>query len=386
MAYQDKKIPWYNRISPVIAMASSPEYRDALAKGVTGEKPGEFGDIARRKGVPQPLSAMYGLALDTVATGMMFPSQAKQLTKIPGEIVTRNLENKLEPTINKAISKAIRPSVSGKLSSSQVSNYYNKARQSIQTIYENKDNLKFLDEAGNPVLKLPESLSEFSYAIDQTKNSLWGKIDDLAKQTGEKGLRVNPDNLIKELNSISSNRIMKQLHPEIVDYASQQAKAYWELRSLTPLEAQTEIKSLNNSLKAFYRNPTFETAKKAEIDSLIANNLRKSLDDTVEKATGKAYQPLRNQYAALKSIEQDVSRRVIVDARKNIKGLIDFSDILSGGDMVQGLLKLDPALFATGIAKRGIVNYIKALNDPNRIIKAMFRVVDKANRRGITVK
>lgn len=378
-----------------------PMFQDiALEKYYDKEKPsglrtaGGFGVSALGLGgdiLASPFSALMALAGKTPIGGGRTAGAALMQTK-PMQAVSRVANapiekavnvNKFNKAVNTSISKAIRPSVAGKQTSGQVRGYYNKAQQAVQTIYENKNNLQFLDEAGQPVSKLPESLAEFSSAIEQTKNVLWSKIDSLAQQTGKAGLRVSADSIIKELKTISNNRVLQKLHPDIVQYADDQAKAFWNLRSLSPQEAQTEIKTLNESLKAFYKNPTFETARKAQVDALIANNLRKSLDDTVTKATEEGYQGLRNQYGALKAIEQDVNRRAIVDARKNIKGLIDFSDIFSGSDMIQGLLRMNPQMFASGIAKKGIATFIKMRNDPNRIIKRMFQVIEKVNRRGV---
>jgi hypothetical protein len=82
-------------------------------------------------------------------------------------------------------------------------------------------------------------------------------------------------------------------------------------------------------------------------------------------------------------MEKEVNHRSIVDARKNVKGLLDFSDIFSGAEALKGLLTMDPASFATGVAARGIKNWYKRLNDPNVQIKNMFERVDKHWDRGI---
>lgn len=283
----------------------------------------------------------------------------------------------IDTVIDTAINKAIRPSVAGKSTSSQTSGYSNRARQAVQTIYDNKNNLQFLDEAGQPTNRLPETLKDFSSSIEQTKASLWNKIDSLTKQTGKSGVSIDTKDIIGELEKIPSNRLIKILHRDTSDYAEKQIEAFRQLGNLTPEEAQAEIKTLNDSLSAYYRNPTFDTARKAQVDALIANNLRKALDESINRVTGEQYQILKNQYGALKTIEKDVNRRAIVDARKNIKGLIDFSDILSGSDMASGILHLDPRLFATGIVKKSIASYIKSINDPNNIVKNMFKTVDK---------
>lgn len=68
------------------------------------------------------------------------------------------------------------------------------------------------------------------------------------------------------------------------------------------------------------------------------------------------------------------------DAKKNVKGLIDFTDILSGGQLVSGIVSLNPALIASGVTQKAITQYIKFLNNPNRAIESMFKAVEKLSK------
>jgi hypothetical protein len=105
---------------------------------------------------------------------------------------------------------------------------------------------------------------------------------------------------------------------------------------------------------------------------MIANNLRKGLDSSIESLTSPGYQTLKNKYGALKTIERDVNRRAIVDARKNVKGLIDFSDIFSGSQVFNGIVTMNPAVAGQGMAAKAIASLYKHYNNPNAIVKRMF--------------
>jgi len=133
---------------------------------------------------------------------------------------------------------------------------------------------------------------------------------------------------------------------------------------------------MNKNLQAFYRNPSYESASKAAVDAGIANNMRKALDSAIEGATGSQYQILKNQYSALKAIEQDVVRAAMRDARRNVKGLLDYTDIFTGGQMIGGLLSLNPAMFTKGAVERGFKEWLKLLNDPNRAVANIFRKLE----------
>jgi hypothetical protein len=97
----------------------------------------------------------------------------------------------------------------------------------------------------------------------------------------------------------------------------------------------------------------------------------------ITRATGKEYQQLKNAYGALKHIEGEVAGRAIVDARKNIKGLIDFADIFAGAEVIHGIIALNPALVGKGVAAKVIAATYKRLNNPNRMIKSMFSEAEK---------
>jgi len=309
-------------------------------------------------------------------------------------LVTNNLN--INKVIDKSIDKAIRPSVVGKGTSTQTAKYYENARQAVQAIYDNKNNLVF-DDINHPmgyVNKLPESLREFSSAIEQTKNKVFSSYDLLQKQAGQEGAKIQLGLIADELEKGVNNKAIKTLYPEVINYASAKAQALRNAKSFTPQEAQDAIKMLNNNLQAFYKNPTPDTASKTVIDSAIVNNLRQGLDNAImnmpeklpsDKTLGLSYQTLKRQYGALKTIEKDVNHRAIVEGRKNIKGLIDFSDIISGGNIAKGILTLNPAEFATGIIQKGIANYIKFINNPDNIVKNMFRIVHRVNLRS-TIK
>ena len=110
---------------------------------------------------------------------------------------------------------------------------------------------------------------------------------------------------------------------------------------------------------------------------MVVNNLRKELDNVITGASGEGYQELKRSYGALKAVEKEVTHRAIVDARKNVQGLIDFTDIFTSGELVSGLATMNPAVIGKGVFMRGVKELYKAMNDPNRIVKNMFTDVDK---------
>lgn len=308
-----------------------------------------------------------------------FLNQERQVPQL-----IKTTEQRANQLIDKSIEKAIRPSVSGKSTFAQTQKYKSNAREAVRAIIENKNNIQFIDESGQSVSKLPESLNEFSQAISQTKTKVFNAYDDLLKQSGREGAKIDLNPIANELDQVINNKTLKIKDPSIIKYAEDLKGRLLSQGELTPGEADDLVKTFNEGLQAFYKNPSFESSSKATVEAGVTNNLRRALDKVVNEATDKQFQPLKNRYGSLRAVEKDVNRRAIVDARKNIKGLIDYTDIFSGGDIVRGLLTSNPAAIAQGTFQIGFKNIYKFMNDPNRIVKGMFRDVEKIERtRGI---
>lgn len=288
------------------------------------------------------------------------------------------IEQGLNETIKKGIEKGVRPSVVGKQSIGQVDKYFANANDAVKNIISNKQNLSFVDKYGEPkVSQLPGSLHEFSQAIDQTKKGIFDRYNQMAIQAGEKEAEVGLEPIVKALQDASASKKLLDHDPTIAKYAGDYAERLAERGKYSTTEAQDIIKTLNNGLQSFYKNPTYDSASKAYIDALVADNLRKGLDGVIESSVGKGYGDLKRSYGALKGLEKDVNHRAIVDARKNIKGLADLTDPFSNSEIIGGILSANPGMVAKGTAWRGFKEYIKFKNDPNHIVKKMFTSAEK---------
>lgn len=301
------------------------------------------------------------------------------VAKQGGKVAKETIETAFTPTeasVNKYITdsfnKSIKPSLAGKDTLAKSNRFQNQALDAVKTIADNKDNLKYITPDGDEIVGLPQNLRQFSESIDQTKKTIYDEYTNLAKQAGEAGAEINLGNTAKELDAVIENKALQISNPEAVEYAKKIKERLADGGSVDATTAEQIIKNYNSSLESFYRNPSYETASRAAIDASVVNNIRKDLDSVIESLTGEQYQALKNKYAALKAIEKDVVKRANVDARKNAQGLLDYTDIFSGGDIVGGILSLNPALFAKGVAQKSIKEWFKILNDPNRAVKKMF--------------
>lgn len=286
----------------------------------------------------------------------------------------------LDKAIQKGVDKGIKPTVVGKPSFTKLDEFYSKANDAVKTIAENKDALKLVDENGEAIPR-PRSATEMAQAITQTKKIIYDKYHDMAVNAGDAGAQFDSQPVISKLDQIAqaADEELKpgdprlKYAPETRAYAASLKGEISELHGAPPDVIEARIADLNNSLKGFYEGRVSKA--KAQIDGSIAQSMREELDDNIMQSQGEGYQDLKNQYGALKSVENEVSKRALVNARRATKGAFDLTDVFTGGELVGGLLTGNPLAVAKGATGIGIKTAWKALNDPDRYINNMF---DKA--------
>ena len=292
------------------------------------------------------------------------------------------IDKKITGTVTSGMEKGVRPSVEGNRTAAQTARYAQNAREAVETIILNKNSLRLTNDAGEIVSGLPKNLKQFSQAIDQAKRSVYEQYNAMAVQAGKAGVEIDLKPVSRELFQIANDAKMKKFAPDIAAYAQGRARdILTDTDKIGILDAQDAITMMNKSLESFYKNPSYDTASRAYIDSVIVNNMRRSLDNAIENATGAGYSDLKKAYGSLKSIERDVNRRSVVDARKNTKGLIDFTDVFTHTTAVHGILSLNPAIVGASVAGKGTKMLYKLKTDPNRIVKNMFTETEKLMER-----
>lgn len=288
----------------------------------------------------------------------------------------------VEQSIEKGIIGGIKPSIAstGKTIPEQ-SAYLKKAQNAVGTIIDNKDNLNLTTPEGDIITgSLPKSVQQFSEAVNQTKKNIFQQYDSLAKQAGEQGAVVNTKKVGDELIKIADRpewAVIEDQHPELSNYIIDKALRYEKRGQYTAEQAQQSVKEFNDALQSFYRNPSYESWGKARVDAMIANNIRKELDNSIENATGSQYQELKSKYGALSSIEKDVAHRSMLQAKRAPAGLLDFTDIFTAGDLMRGFATMNPATIAGATVQKGLKEYIKMINNPDKIVAKMFTEVEK---------
>jgi len=284
---------------------------------------------------------------------------------------------KLDKIIDKGISKGVKPDFPGKKDFTKRVGFNKKSNDAVKVIAENKDLIKITNDVGEAI-PYPKSAGDMASAIQQAKKIVFDQYYSLTKEAGQGGAKFNISNVNEQLEKWSKDLGNS---PEVREYAKKIKGDLVELHGQSPQIIERRISDLNSSLAGFYDGRA--TKAKAQIDASIASVMRQDLDDIITNATGTQYSPIKAKYAALKTIEKDVNKRAVVNARRAKVGLIDMTDLFTGGDIAAGLLTANPALLTKGVAGKGIKEVFKALNDPDRAIAKMFKQayghVDKFN-------
>lgn len=356
-----------------------PDAANALAQAAQiGTSAGTIaGTILGAKGVAET-AAKVPAATEYVA------NKAGSVAQTLSDAILKNNPAQVENYINTKYNQAIKPSMAGKTAPGQLDKYNASISDAVKSIVDNKPNLKLTDQYGEPVTNIPQNVDQFRQAIEQTKAGIFKQYDAIAKQAGQSGATVDLSPIAGELQKVADSQVVQDLHPELASYAASRAKTLLSRGSYTAETAQTAVQNLNKSLDSFYKNPTYETASKASVDALIANQLRAGLDKTIENAGGQGYGALKAKYGSLKNIETDVIKRGIVEARKGGNVITHLGDLASAEELIRGVATMNPQAFATGAILKSIIKLRDYLNSPNRAVKLLFEKADKANQRSTT--
>ena len=328
---------------------------------------GEIGDVIKSGLVSGAIGGVGGGLLG----GIMFGGN------MATKSIYRSINKKLQPVTEQAkdkitqyISKAIKPSTAGK-TSNQLQKIQGKQVEAFQVLKNNVKDIKLTNDIGEKVSRTPKTVRELVSSIDDVKVKLFSRYDRLAREAGEKGANFNPIKTVSQLEKLSTD---KAYSPSLRKYSKEVLSEIAELQGESPLIVQSRIKELNESLAGYFAGRVEKG--RARIDASVAKALNEELDDVIFNFTGGQWKQLRGQFSALKSLEKDATRAAQRIANRQAKGLGDLTDIFTGGDLISGVLTMNPAQATRGALGKGIQMYYKHINNPDRYIRKIFEELD----------
>lgn len=295
------------------------------------------------------------------------------------------------------IEKSIKPTVKWKQNQVAYDKFVDDTLDVTDYMSKNKKILEYTDDAWNVVRwELPNNLRETSEALWNMKKYIYDQYNDIAKKAWDAGARVNLNKLYNKLDDLERevwpNLANTSLVKEIERFKNQLLQYTDDAWTIAIKDAQDTMQYYNKLLDAYFKNP-WAYANDASKNIVVANLKRgladavdDSLDDVLNKSinngstASEQYRYWKQLYSKIKTIEDEVSKRALVEARKNAKWLsTDIIDALAWGDIVEWLLTQSPTGFAKWAVMKAINAYNKYLNNPNTQIKNLFNLVDSIN-------
>ena len=344
-------------VGGAIGMEAGQQAGDILAQQFEKVGMPSKGEVTAEGIAEEAVSGTVDSALD-IAKNMIL---MKGTEKVGGKLF--DAEQKVFTKIKDGFAKGIRPTAKKTVKQNEA--YMNHAKKSVLHIAREFKN------------DLPKSLNDFSNKIVEAKGRLVDRWQFLLKQGGKRGNLFDTKPVIDEMKAIARNEDLLLANPAEVRRL-QNLIGVWEkagrYRSLQ--SAENLLAEYNAMSKSWFQNMNPNEVKAAATAGRIAKTIRENIIKTLEKA-GPEYAEMRRLYGSLSEIEKDVSRRAIARGREDVSGFFDVINAQGTGSFVYGLVKMDPAAIAAGAAIKGVGKIKGRITDPDRIVRNMFKDVDK---------
>ena len=325
------------------------------------------------------------------AVGWMITNKLSNLPPKTAEDLTKKAQNQLRNDAKPYIEKSIKPTVKWKVNQADYDKFIDDTIDSVSDMVNHKELLQYTDDAWNIVKwELPTNMRETAEAISNYKKVIYDQYNAIAKQAGDAWARVNLNKVYQQLDDLSDDIAQNMANPwtkRVVDEFKKALLDYTDDAWTIAIEdAQKLTQAYNKQLTAFFKNPNMNDVSKnaiiANMNRGVKDAINDSIDDVLDTAinngstASQEYQSLKRLYWSLTNIEDEVSKRALVEARKNIKWLSDtLLDSFAGGEITDAVLTLNPVKAAKAWVISGLWRYFKYLNSPNTNIRKLFELV-----------
>ena len=293
------------------------------------------------------------------------------------------------------INKSIKPTVKWKMNQADYNKFIDDTLDIVDLMDKNKWILQYTDDAWNAVKwQMPTNMRETSEAIWNLKKVLYDQYNEIAKQAGDAGARVNMNKAFQQLDDLSKDISQNIANPQtknIIDTYKDALLQYTDDAGTIAIEdAQKLTQDFNKQLTAFFKNPNMNDVSKnsivAQLNKWTKDAINDSIDDVLDNSikngssASSQYTQLKSFYGKIKTIEDEISKRALVEARKNAKGLSStILDSLSWWELTSAVLSLDPVKAGKAWVMNLISRYYNYVNNPNTQLNNLFKLVERTN-------
>lgn len=293
------------------------------------------------------------------------------------------------------INKSIKPTVKWKMNQADYNKFIDDTLDVVDLMDKNKWILQYTDDAWTAVTwKMPTNMRETSEALWNLKKVLYDQYNEIAKKAGDAGARVDMNKAFQQLDDLSKDISQNIANPQtknIIDTYKDALLQYTDDAGTIAIEdAQKLTQDFNKQLTAFFKNPNMNDVSKnsiiAQLNKWTKDAINDSIDDVLDNSikngssASSQYTQLKSFYGKIKTIEDEISKRALVEARKNAKGLSStILDSLSWWEFTSAVLSLDPVKAGKAWVMNLISRYYNYVNNPNTQLNNLFKLVERTN-------
>jgi hypothetical protein len=305
-------------------------------------------------------------------------------TKSLGKLGESSFWPKLQGSVNKALQ------VNQKSSGGTVIKNLEQKAKGIQVLEKYAPVLNISDDIKSPEYFDVKKANYFDTikAWNQARKEIFNRYHSIAEKSGQT-VKTDITPMVDELNNVLTSKttsqakdaaknILKELQDNFSIKLNDKGGVIYN--DVNALDLEKYISDLGQQASGALQGATDKAYSK--VAAQISNAGRKVLDDIIERSTGQGaeYQALKNEYGALKSIEQDLVKVLQKQARQVGGGIGDWFQIFNSGDLVAGMISQNPQYLAQGLAK-SILGFTKQnLSSPDRFLKRAFKQAGQAKK------
>ena len=314
----------------------------------------------------------------------------RYLSRLP-----KNQADNVRKEAEQYINKSIKPTVKWKMNQADYDKFIDDTMDVVNLMDKNKWILQYTDDAWNAVKwQMPTNMRETAESLWNLKKIIYDQYNEIAKQAWDAWARVNMNNAFQQLDDLSKDISQNIANPQtqnIIDSYKNALLQYTDDAGTIAIEdAQKLTQDFNKQLTAFFKNPNMNDVSRnsiiAQLNKWTKDAINDSIDDVLDgsikngSSASSQYTQLKSFYGKIKTIEDEISKRALVEARKNAKGLSStILDSLSWWELTSAVLSLDPVKAGKAWVMNLISRYYNYVNNPNTQLNNLFKLVERTN-------
>lgn len=285
-------------------------------------------------------------------------------------------------SLGDSVSRAL--GISGRQTTASLIEKTAKAQEGLSVIADNATGVMVKDINGVEHAFDPSKATFYDtlQAWQIARDNVYKTYTDLAVKAGDEGATFGAqdfNSVISDLQGAAKNSTAAfknktaSLLKDIADnYGTVNPKTGDVYYKNIPLsDIQSFLEKVNTDV-----NPSSDAAG-AKVSLQMSQSIREILDNKIQSYTGEGYQDIRNQYASLKSIEQDLGNQF----KKVYKGsggwFGNYVEGFGGVDAIMGLLTKSPSEAIRGGLIAGVGKLIQMSRDPERGLRSAFDIIQQ---------